>query len=306
MTKFDSCVWYDFTQRMIRHDGNRTRMGITLSNCVFNPISVNCVRCIDLSNIDGLQLSGSACAGSAANHASSEWMRLLNVTGTLSGNTFSTFAKSGTVGGYLTINGNVFSGTDGLTVTSGVISGKANEFRTGTNAWTLSPTSEVCVDIGPDIVLSSVTRSYDIPADSALLAGRVNYDAHMDQSSSKFRNTSGRISIENVDRKSFSVSSTPYSAVITDTGRRILLGGSVAHVVNLPVPVPGTTLHITKVDNAALTLNCPSGVDFYAGDTGVDKVATAVSADVGSSLSLLSYATVGWIVTSQSGKWVFS
>lgn len=306
VTKFDSCVWYDFTQRMIRHDGNRTRTAVSLSSCVFNPISVNCVRCVDLNNIDGLHMSGSKFAGSVANYATSEWMRLANVTGTLNANVFSSLTKSGTVGGYLQIEGNLLAGTDGLTITSGVISGKANEFRTGTNAWTISPTTEVCVDIGPDIVLSGVTRSYDIPADSALLAGRVNYDAFMDQSSSKFRNTSSRISIENVDRKSFTSASTPYSAVITDTGRRILASSGSAQTINLPTPVPGTTLHITKVNSQALTVNCPGGVNFYTGYTAADTVASASSSDVGGSISLMAYSTVGWIVTSAVGTWTFT
>jgi hypothetical protein len=306
VTKFDSCVWYDFTQRMIRHDGNRTRTAVSLSSCVFNPISVNCVRCVDLNNIDGLHMSGSKCAGSVANYATTEWMRLINVTGALNGNVFSSLTKSGTVSGMLGIEGNVFAGTDGLTVTGGVVSGKSNEFRTGTNAWTISPTIDLCVDIGPDIILSSVTKSYDVPADSALLAGRVNYDATSDQSSSKFSNASMRISIDNVDRKSFTVSSSPYSTVITDTGRRILASSGSAQTINLPVPVPGTTLHISKVNNQALTINCPGGVNFYSGVTGVDTSAAASGSDIGSGLSLSAYATIGWIVTSAVGTWTFT
>lgn len=306
-TKFDSCVFYDFSETHVYHGGSRTRSGVNFSNCAFNPISVSpSSTCLNVDNVDGLIVQECGFSPSVSSAPAVQWIRVTNSTGSLVGNFIDDLSSAGQISGQLVVSGNRVFSTNGFTLLGGVITGRSNEFSKGTNGWTISPTNAICIDLGPDLFKVDVTgRSYDIPVDSANLAGRINYDAANDSSISKFRNTSGRIRILNVDRKQFSVSSTPYTVSILDTGRTILATGAVNQTFTLPTPTPGTTITITKLSSVDLNVNCAGGTNYYGVGTVAYTGAALTGATYGT-LVLEAYASVGWIVKSQVNSWTFT
>lgn len=307
MSTFDTCVFYDFTGSHMRHDGARTRSGLRLNNCSFNPISVNCVRALNLTNIEGLAIDGGICVPSVGNHATAEWVKLSNCTGYMHGMLLDDLSNAGTLDGQLDISDNRVYCLDGFVVKGGVIAGRNNEFSKCTNGWTLSPTYELTFDLGPDLFKSSVTRSYNIPADSLLFSGRVSYSKENDASASKFLNTSARVTIANMDGKTLSTSAAAYAPPITDTGRVITAtSNAAAQTITLPVSVPGTRFAIFKPGTADLTVQCAGGNNFYRGVGAALTKADALAADVGGSIELEAYGIAGWRVKSQVGTWAYT
>jgi len=62
VTKFDSCVFYDFADNQVYHSGARTREACTFVNCAFNPITVSpSSSAINMDNVDGLPLLLNVC-----------------------------------------------------------------------------------------------------------------------------------------------------------------------------------------------------------------------------------------------------
>jgi hypothetical protein len=306
ITAFNECLWYDFTGDMIRHDGLRTREGLRIIGCAFNPISVDPVRCVDLNNVDGLTMATNAFQGSVANKPTTEWLRLVNCTGSsVLDSIFGDFAKAGTLSGMINISGNRVFCTDGFTITGGVVRGGNNEISQGTSGFTFAPTIDLSFDVGPDLFKSSVTYSYDIPADSAFLAGRISYDAAADASTSKFRNTSSRIQIGAVDGKQIGVSDASYTLSSLNTGRTILATGAGAQTFTLPTPIPGTKLTISKISNQNLTVNCAGGTNFYGASSAYYTSASLTGTAMGG-LELEAYATIGWVVKAEVGTWSYS
>jgi len=306
LTKFDSCVFYDCKDNHIYHGGTRTRTGLVISNTAFNPISVSPTStCLNIDNVEALEVSGCGFAASVSNAPAVQWLRVTNCTGSLQSNFVDDLAPAGQVSGMLDITGNRFAGTNGLTVLSGVITGKSNEFSAGTYGWIFAPTAALSFEVGPDLFKAPLTNSYRIAADSAFLAGMIHYDSASDASSSKFTNASGRVSIQNVDAKTFSVASTPYTVLSTDTNRTILATGGSNQAFTLPTPIPGTTITITKISSVDLTVTCAGGTNYYGQNSSALTVATLSGAAMGS-LTLQAYATVGWLVKSQVNTWIYS
>lgn len=306
LTQFSHCTFYDFTAHHMRHDGLRTRQGLQIDSVAFNPIGASCDRAVNLSNVEGLQINGGGFAGSTTHKANIEWVRLSSATGHIQGAFFNDLSKAGTVDGMLDLSGNRVFCTDGFTLTGGVITGGANEFSAGTTGFTLAPTYALCADLGPNLFKSAVTNSYSIPADSAFLSGRIAYDASSDQSTGKFSNASGRVSIENIDERIVTTAATAYTIAITDTGRTIAATGASAQVFTLPLAAPGTTIKITKISGQDLTINRSGANVLYTGTGGAKTSASALAANVGGSITLEAYGTVGWVVKSLVGTWAFA
>lgn len=295
MTSIVNPVFYDCTGSMLRQDGNRTRNSVVISNPAFNPISVDCQRGVDLNNIDGLLILGGVSVPSVANKPTIEWMRIVNCSGEIVGHSFGDLAKAGTISGNLTIQGNIVFSTDGFDVTGGVIKAHSNEFSKATIAWDIAPTVPLSIDFGPDTFKNLVGTSYRIAADSGNLSGFIGYNVDNDASTSKFTNASARVRIENIDKKRFSIPDASYNISIYDTGRKIQATGGVPQTWALPAPIPGTCLTVEKLSGQTLTLNCAGGTNFYTGFGAVKTSASFAGADVGGSIELEAYATVGWI-----------
>jgi hypothetical protein len=306
VAKFDNCTFYDFTASQMRHDGARTRQGLQITNCAFNPINVSPVRALNLTNIEGLQVDGGIFAGSTTHAASTEWVKISLSTGHIRGALFNDLSKAGTMDGMLNVSGNRIFSTDGFTLTGGVITGGANEFSSGTTGFTLSPTYALCVDLGPNYFKSTVGTSYNIPADSSFLSGFIRYDSTNDQSTSKFSNASGRVSVRNVDEKPFTVSSTPYTMLATDTGRTIHATGGATQTFTLPAAAPGLRISVVKLSSQDLTINRAGSNLIYSGTGGTKTSVSALAANVGTAVEFVSNGSAGWIVKSISGTWTFA
>lgn len=305
VTHFNDCVFYDFSENMVYHGGSRTRETVNFTNTVFNPIAVSPSSSgINMDNVDGLNILGCNFAPSTTEYPASQWLRATNVTAVINGNIFGDLAVSALLSGQISLNGNKFAGTAGPTIKSGVISGANNEFQTGTGPL-ISPDNSIVVNLGPDLFKAAITYSYDIPADSAFLAGRIHYDAASDGSINKFRNTSIRVTVRNVDEKLFTVSSTPYTLLSFDTGRCVLANGGSNQAFTLPTPVPGTRLSVVKISSVNLTLTCAGGTNYYGQGNSYDTVATLTGADMGA-IDLEANTTIGWIVRTVQGNWVFT
>ena len=299
------CTFYDVTGRYVRHDGARTLTNVSILDCHFNPISMDHARSVDLNNIDGLTLVGNIFTPSTTGKATTEWLRLVNCTGVVEGNAFNDLSKAGTLNGNLSVAGNVCAGTDGFTLTGGVIAARSNEFSTGTRGYDLVPTEDLCVTLGPDRFKAAVTNSYRIATDSAFLAGRIDYNASTDGSASKFSNTSGRIAIGNVDGKQYSISATSYTLLNVDTGRAARATGVAGQVFTLPAPVPGTKHRVFKASDQTLQITAGSAI-LYAGTGAIKTSISAAAPDIGGSVELTAYDTSGWVVASTFGAWTLA
>ena len=312
-TLFESCVFYDFSYEHIWHAGNRTRTGLTLINCAFNPISISPQRCVDVSNVIGFEWIGGICTASTTYAPSAEWCRVGSssggqVSGSIRSVSFSDLASAGTLNGFLSlVSVNIYC-TNGFTLQSGIISSKGCEVSKATTGFIISQfgSNQLCLDLGPDLFKGAVTCSYVCAAESSLLSGRINYDSASDNSSNKFGSVSQRINILNVDSKNFSVASDTYTISITDTGRTIQATGSVNQVFTLPTPTPGTKLCVNKLSSQTLSVACPSGVKLYSGQGAVKSTASVAAADIGGSITLEAYGTVGWLVKGLTGTWTLS
>lgn len=304
VSSFVSCVWYDVSNVMIRHDGRRTRVSLSLVSCGFNPIAVDCVRCVDLNNVEGLTMLSCAFGPSVGNKASAEWIRLVNCTGAMTSCTFDDLTKAGTFEGNLNLSNNRVFSTDGFTLRSGVIVARGNEFSQCATGWSFEPTNLLNFTVGPDQFKTGVTRSYDVPADSALLSGRVIYAAPLDASVNKFRNLSGRVNIS-ADVAYQTISDAFYTIPITSTGYDIVATGATNQAFTLPTPVPGTEFSVVKLSGVNLSVSCPAGVNFTGVGTGTSTSAALNGTNKGT-LTLKAAGTVAWTVFSQTNTWAYT
>ncbi|TMV52738.1 hypothetical protein FE783_00640 [Paenibacillus mesophilus] len=87
-TTFDKCTFYDISGRCITHSATRTRAAVNVRGCAFNPINVDCVRAIDIDNVEGYVIEGSQFTPSTSRQPSEEWFRILGSTGRVSENAF--------------------------------------------------------------------------------------------------------------------------------------------------------------------------------------------------------------------------
>lgn len=307
VTSFNNCVFYDFSENHIYHGGSRTRQTLNLNGTIFNPIAVSpSSSCINIDNVEGLNLRGVQFTPSTTYAPASQWLRATNCTGTIDGSTFDDLAPAGLLSGKLSVNGNRIYCTSGFTLNQGIITGRSNEFSKGTSGWILSATAPLCVDLGPDEFKSDVTNSYYIPSDSSDLSGRVRYCYDLDASTAKFTNASSRVWIANDDDKDISVTATSYTVSIRDTGRTIVATGSATQTFTLPTSVAGTKLKFFKAVGQILNVTCAGGNNFYTGSGAVMSSAQSAAVDVGGYLELESYGTSGWKIVSQVGTWTYS
>lgn len=308
-TTFDKCTFYDIAGRCITHDATRTRAAVNVRGCAFNPINVNCVRAIDVDNVEGYVIEGNQFTPSTSRQPSEEWFRILGSTGRVSENAFSgAAARLGSTGGAnpnsMDFSRNRVACSEGLTITGGVVTGSGNEYSTGTFGVKLSPAAVTCIDIGRDIFKAAITHSYIIPADSALLGGRISYNAEQDHSASKFANASGRISIDNVDRRVTTVASLPATGSPFFTGRTYNV--TAAGTFTLPAPILGTRLRVMKSTATALTIAAAAGTNFAAGAASTCTSAAATAGELGAGIEFVALSGTTWIVQVLSGNWTFS
>lgn len=306
ITAFNMCVFYDFATDHVYSDGTRTKETVTFNTCTFNPITVSPTNCaVNVDNVDGLNMIGCTFAPSTTEHPAAQWLRVTNGTGRISGNIFGDLADAAYLSGYLDVSGNKFAGTQGPELINGVLTGSGNEFSTGTG-WIMSPaTTNLAIDLGPDHFKSAITYSYDIPADSALLSGRVKYDRNNDNSINKFRNASTRISVKNTSERLISTTTSPVTISILDTGNTILASGVSSQAFTLPTPTPGTTLCVSKISDQTVIVTCAGGTNYYGVGSFYPTTATLTGTDMGS-IYLEAYSTVGWVVKSLVGNWAFT
>lgn len=302
---FENCVGYDCTGTMIVNDGTRTVEGLEL-DFTGNPITTNCLRVVDLDNVDALTLTVHCAPSTAATGGVTEWIRVHNCSGTIAGCTFGDLAKAGTINGDLCVEGNKFGGTDGFTVTGGNITGGGNEFRTGTNGWLFAPTSQLTISLNPDRFESGVTSSYYLPTDTTLVSGNILYSWERDNSTSKFEINSPRVRVDNAG-KITTVNITPATTPFVETGNIQNVGGLAQNMqITLPTPRYCTGYAYNKFLDSTytLTLNAPAGSSFICGEAGTRT--QAVATNVGSYIEFESMNANTYIVTSLHGDWVFS
>jgi hypothetical protein len=306
LMQLDSPVFYDCTNNNIKMPGNRTRTAVVINNAAFNPISVDCVRCVDMSSVKGLVFNGGQFGGSVANKATTEWLRLIGCEGVINGTQFNDLAKSGTVDGNLTIRGCRFAGTDGLTLAGGKINASSNIFTKGTYGYTFTPTYFLAATLGPDEFGATVTNSYYAAADSVNLSINVNYDRDSDSSTSKFSVPSLRFCIRNNDRKLFTDATATYTLSVLDTGRTVLATGAAGQVFTLPTAMSGVELTVTKYSAQTLQINGPSAGSLYGG-VGAAKTSVSATAgtDTGGTVVFTGVTGVGWF-SKATGSWTYA
>lgn len=302
-TNLRNCAFYDFTGRMIRHDGNRTRNGLTISTGTFNPISLDCTRCVDLNNVEAFVMTGSAFSPSAANKATSEWMRLVNCTGSINGNAFDDLSAAGTVDGKLDISNNRFASTAGLTLMGGIITGQGNEFSAGTYGWRVTaPTYQLTLKLGPDEFKAAVTASYSLGASQTSVKGRITYDPDYDASTNKWSCSNPRISFTSSDDETASQSADYTTTRLTSGRTQELTKSGSTQAVTLHTPSGAREIQrFFKTTGQIATVTCAGSTFYYTGGTTTTSIATWAANIVGGYLELESYGTVGWKVIRSSG-----
>lgn len=307
-TTFINTFVYDCTGSAFRHDGNRARTGHTQISGGINPIQVNCTRGFKFDNVKGMNLIGVGHAGSTVNYATTEWMRAVNCSGNILGCYFNDNSKAGTLGGSLAVSGNYVYCTDGFTVVQGPINLRSNNFAKGTAGIKISPAAQCTVTAGPNTFSNLVTYSYDIPADDSLLAVDIAYDSAMDGSTSKFRNTSSRVTILNLDKKGMTSSGTTVNVSLTDTGRAFYSTATTTQTVNIPAAAVGNSnieFTFVKFSGAGdMVITAPSAIIVRGTGTSATTI-TLAAAKVGARIKIKG-TSVNWMVVEQIGDVVYA
>lgn len=301
LTTFDTCVFYDISNYMIRHDGNKTRNALSIQNSAFNPIQANCQRSIKVDNIDGFHLDTSVFAGSTTHFAEIEWVRITNATGTINGNSFNDFSKAGTFAGMLEIKGNVVYCTDGFTLLGGPITASNNEFSKAAAGYRVAPLYPITMTLGPDLFKANVSSSYYLTPDSLDVFGKIIYAQEQDASTNKFINECTRVMITSASGHTVSVYDTNYEISILNTGRDFLFAVNGDQTVTLPIPVAGTEIGVMVIGSGTKTITRPGGVAIL---TGTGSTITYLSTDKqGAYVRFRALGTSNWVAISKTDGW---
>ncbi len=300
------CTFYDFGHSMVHVPGNRTRDGLLLLGNDFNPISVSPQRCVDVTNVEGFMLQACKFAGSVANHALVEWLRALNVTGSIVANSFNDLTRAATIGMFGNIVGNRVFSTEGFALKYGAIKTGGNEFSKCNIAWLIDPIDYLALDMTPDRFKSAVTTSYYAPTASALTKGTIRYDVAQDQSTSKFEVNAPNVRIfdESAERVSTNGDATISRFL---TGKLIsCVAASGTQVLTLDAPTPGTHFVIEKLGGATVEIMAPAGKNFLTGEAFAPTKLTLPAAAVGARVMIESRTNLGWQVRERSAGVVSS
>lgn len=300
-TQFFNCTFYDCTGSMMRHDGNRTRAGLGIIGCAYNPIAVNCQRSIKIDNCTAFVMLTSGFNGSVANHATEEWVRITNTTGVIQGNWWGDFARAAYLTGFLTVEANEVFCPEGFVFAAGMLKGGSNRFRKATsNAWLFSPFDNIDVSLSGDSFSNLVGSSYYSPDTSGLVKGLIDYSLSRDLSSSKWENRSPSLRIED---QSGDTIQTDSDGTVTRflSGKTIrCLKNAGTQVQTLPKASPGLKFVFEKVGAASLQLKTMTGDNFLAGETFAPTVLTIPASSVGGVLTVVSRGTSEWLVRERS------
>ncbi|MBP1995062.1 glycosyl hydrolase family 28-related protein [Paenibacillus eucommiae] len=302
LTSFDTCVFYDVTGSMIRHDGNRTRNALSIKSTAFNPIQVSCQRAIKVDNIDGIHVDTCVLAGSTVHKAEVEWVKITNATGSIASTSFNDFSKAGTLGGMLEVTGNIVYCTDGFTLNGGPIRASNNEFSKASAGYRVSPLYPLAMQLGPDLFKADVNVSYYITPDAVDLSGKIIYAPEQDASVNKFINEGTRVTITSSSGHTVSIGSASYSISILHTGRDFAYSVNGSQSFELPVPVVGTEIGLMVVGTGRKTITTPSGVSIIAG-TG-SAFTSLYSEAPGSYIRFRAFGVSTWVVISKTDGWV--
>lgn len=304
-TAFESCNFYDFSNKMVWHQGNKTKIGIAFRNTTFNPISLNVGSSLDMRNVEGLTIDNCHFAGSVGNYSIGGWVYVQNCKGSIRDSQFDDGTFAGTVGGQMDISNNRVYCTDGFNLIGGVVTGKGNSFSKCAKGYTTTPTIPLTINLGPDYFKPECVQSFSFAA-TALLSGHVAYSVDQDGSTSKFANANAQVTITNVDESPVSVTAGSRTLLITETGRCFRHSGSGACTIGLPVSQPGTRFSFAKIVGQDLTITCAGGNNFYTGTGAVKSSAFQAAANIGGGLTLEAVGSAGWSVVAQVGTWVYS
>lgn len=302
LTSFDTCVFYDITNNMIRHDGNRTRNDLTIKNTAFNPIQVSCQRGLKVDNIDGIHIDTCVFAGSTTHRAEIEWAKITNATGTIASTSFNDFSKAGTLGGMLEATGNIVYCTDGFTLIGGLIRASNNEFSKASAAYRVSPLYPLTMQLGPDLFKADVGVSYYMTPDAIDLSGKITYAPEQDASPNKFINQGTRVTITSSSCHTISIGDASYNISILHTGRDFAFAVNGDQSFQLPVPIIGTEIGVMTVGTGTKTITAPSGVSIIAG-TG-SAFTSLHSAKPGSYIRFRAFGVSTWVAVSKTDGWV--
>lgn len=303
ITRFRDCHFYDLTGSMVRHDGNRTRQGLMLDNCAFNPINQVPVCGLNVNNVEGLEVIGLFSGPSVAGNPTDGHIKVINCTGNIQGLEFN-LGKIGTISGYLTLTGSRFACDNGLTISGGVVTAYGNEFRSGAHGYIVQPAITLAVDIGPDIFLPSVTTSYYVPADSTLLSGKINYNFNNDSSTSKLFNASTRITFRNLDEQIATIATLPANGSALFSGRTY--NCTAAGTFTLPTPILGSKIRVMKSTATALVIAAAPSTNFLVGASAARTTATSTTAELGSCVEFEAISTTTWLASVIRGTWSFT
>lgn len=304
LSTWKNVVFYDFTGTMMKSPATRTRQTMKLDNVAFNPITQDCVRAIDFNNIINLTIDNCFCTPSVGNKASSEWLSLINCHGKVSMN-FGPLSNAGTFAGTLDISGCTIGGTGGFTLQYGNITAFANKFNNDNVGYNIAPTAALAIKLGPDTFSSNVDTSYYLPADTALIKGKIDYAATEDNSVSKFDIRSARIRLKNVDESVTTTSGAALGIPFTESGRIQVATGAVPQTFTLPDPMFCLHVPVQKFSSSAntLTVLASAGKNFFCGDAAART--SAVATNPGCTIEFTAINATTWIAKF-SGAWVFT
>lgn len=307
-----NCVtFYDFTGTHMKCAATRAQFTLGIKKCNFNPINISPVRCLDLQNVEGLEIEGCIFTPSTSAQPTAEYFSVLGCTGQIRSNVFlGASSKVGTIGGpnptAIDWSNNSVACGSGLTITGGTITGSGNEYSIADHGVDIAPVAATTLDIGPDIFKSSVTgNSYRISADSALLSGRINYSFEQDNSNSKYASVSSRVTMGNIDSRfsTLAVAGTTLSPYFAGRTYNVTVAGT----QTLPTPIPGSKpIRVLKSGANALTIAVTPGTNFLVGASGSRTSAIATAADVGSMIEFEALNSTTWVARVMAGTWSFT
>lgn len=310
-TVFTSCIWNDLQTAQVNIP-NGEQFGIVFRSCSFDPVNL---RTTGTPVVNGLILGGSGwkvedCifGGATLDAVPSANFADLSGSGKFINNVTITNEVGIVIRGTVDFSSNKTSARVPLTLEAGSFTtGGGNIYspaNSPTDAVLISPNSgSVVLDIGPDIIESGFTNSYNVDQDGSSTNGRIRYSRGKDASTNGPLLVSEHVRLKAIDTEEF-VKTANYTVLKEETGctfNNTEAGGTVTFT--LPTAVAGLEYTFYKQTNQQMNITAGAGDVFIKGAVSSDASLSNVSNELGAVVRIRAVSSVAWLVESISGTW---
>lgn len=291
---------------------NGEQAGFSFINTTFNPVNL---KTTGTPVVNGLKIGGSgwliqSCVFGGSTNDAVPSANFADLSG--SGKYLNNVMLTNEVGivnrGTVDFSSNKTSARIPLTLESGSFTtGGGNIYsplNSPTDAVSISPSSgSVILDIGPDIIESGFTNSYNVVTDSSSTNGVIKYSRGKDASTNGPTLVSEHVKLKSIDVEEF-VKTTDYTVKKEETGCTFNNAGAGGTVIfTLPTAVAGLEYTFYKFTNQTMTITAGGGDVFIKAAAAGDSSLTNTVNELGAVVKIRAVSSSSWLVESISGTW---